>query len=48
MVGDAVGDAEGGGATSLMLEILGNYFTSEQGVIFQITFNFYMMSHGYD
>lgn len=38
----------GGGPQPLMLEILGSYFISEQGVIFQISFNFYMMSCGYN
>lgn len=38
----------GGGPQALMLEIPGGYFISEQGVIFQISFNFYMMSYGYN
>lgn len=41
-------DVVGGGTKSLMLEILGDCLISEKGVIFQITFTFCMMSHGYD
>lgn len=35
-----------GGSKALVLEFLGSYFISKQGAIFQITFNFYMMSYG--